>query len=156
MMITTESLQIPRGKHKTSNPWAVGITCITRRTRPGSPFGPYTCQRPLLTHTGFVLKPNLQWFAAGRFGQNGRYLCSEVFLNASCASGSDFGCCGRTDKRRKPSFTSCLPTVRSCMTTPKRSSILRLRSMRRQRTTPSVWDPAPHAQAMPTPPSVPR
>ncbi len=44
------------------------ITCITRRTRPGSPFGPYTCQRPLLTHTSFVLKPNLQWFAAGRFG----------------------------------------------------------------------------------------
>ena len=25
MMMTTESLQIPRGKHKTSNPWAVGI-----------------------------------------------------------------------------------------------------------------------------------
>ena len=25
MMITTESLQIPRGKHKASNPWAVGI-----------------------------------------------------------------------------------------------------------------------------------
>ena len=26
MMMTTESLQIPRGKHKASNPWAVGIT----------------------------------------------------------------------------------------------------------------------------------
>ena len=26
MMMTTESLQIPRGKHKVSNPWSVGIT----------------------------------------------------------------------------------------------------------------------------------
>ena len=26
MMMTTESLQIPRGKHKASNPWAVGIS----------------------------------------------------------------------------------------------------------------------------------
>ena len=29
-------------------------------------------------------------------------LCGEVFLKASCASGSDFGCCGRADRRRKP------------------------------------------------------
>ena len=29
-------------------------------------------------------------------------------MNASWASGSDFGCCGRTDSRRKPSAASCL------------------------------------------------
>ncbi len=29
------------------------------------------------------------------------YLCGEVFLKASCASGSDFGCCGRADRRSK-------------------------------------------------------
>jgi|GEM_PF-2290562 len=69
--------------------------------------------------------------------------CREVFSNVSCASGLDFGCCGRTESRRNPRLAICLPTVRSCMTTPKRSSILRLRSTRRQRTTPSVVGSGP-------------
>jgi len=69
--------------------------------------------------------------------------CGDVCSNVSCASGSDFGCCGRTESRRNPSPASCLPTVRSCMTTPKRSSIPRLRSTRRQRTTPPVAGSGP-------------
>ena len=62
----------------------------------------------------------------------------EVFLNAFCASGSDLRCCRRTEWRRNPRATNCLPTVRTCNVTPKRASTLCFRSAWRQRTTPSI------------------
>ena len=135
---------------------APDIAGVARGTGACSTLGPDTGERALLANPRFILKPYLQGLAAGCFRQGCFYLCGEVFLKASCASGSDFGCCGRADRRRKPRLANCLPTVRSCMVTPKRSSILRFRSMRRQRTTPSVSGSGPPEPFPPTPPSVPR
>ena len=75
-----------------------------------------------------LLEPHLQGLALRRFRQDILYCCGEVFLKASCACASDFGCFGRTERRRKPKPASCLPTVRSCISTPKRASIARCRS----------------------------
>ncbi|MFN8704815.1 MAG: hypothetical protein ACK5X0_22195, partial [Rhodospirillales bacterium] len=66
-----------------------------------------------------------QRFAAGVFRRGTGYGRGEVFLNASCAAGSDFGCCGRTGSRRTPGAASCLPTLRSSMAAPERALILR-------------------------------
>src|SRR6202035_1238089 len=66
----------------------------------------------------------------------------EVFLCASCAAGSCWGCRGRTDSRRKPSRRSIAPTLRSAKITLNRVLITRAKSTRRQRTTPmfgKVW-----------------
>ena len=62
------------------------------------------------------------------------------------ASGSDFGCCGRTERRRNPSAASCLPTVRSCIVTPKRAAILSFRCNRRKPHHPVLGGvgPLPH------------
>jgi ABC-type branched-subunit amino acid transport system ATPase component len=94
--------------------------------------------RALAADPRFILEPHFQRFAPGVLRQSLGYCGGEVFLKASCASGSDLGCCGRTERRRKPKAANCLPTVRSCMTTPNSASILRFRSMRRHRTTPSL------------------
>lgn len=102
----------------------------------GAALGPGPGERALLADSGFILKPDLKRLGLRRFRQGRLYRGGEVFLNASCAAGSDFGRWGRTERRRNPSAASCLPTVRSCMSTPKRSSILRFRSMRRQRNHP--------------------
>ena len=67
----------------------------------------------------------------------GGYRFGEVFLNAACACGSGFGCCGRNDRRRKPSAASCLPTLRSCNATPDAVAMRCCKSLRRQGTTPS-------------------
>ena len=65
---------------------------------------------------GSLLEPDLDRFAVRGLRNRRRTRFGEVFLNASCAAGSDFGCCGRTDSRRKPSAASCLPprTCRWC------------------------------------------
>lgn len=105
--------------------------------------GPGTGQGALLTDPGFILEPDFEWPATHGLGQGLIYVLREVFLNASCAAGSDLGCWGRTDTRRNPSADKCLPTVRTCIITPKRSSILRLRSTRRHRTTPSAAGSGP-------------
>ena len=99
------------------------VTAVAWGARPGSPPRPDAGQRTLLSDTRFVLKPDFDRLAARRFGDDGGNLIGEVFLKASWTAGSDFGCRGRTDSLTKPSAFNCLPTVRSCITTPNRSSI---------------------------------
>ena len=57
-------------------------------------------QRALLADAGFVLKPDFEGFGLGLLGKAFEDKLEEVFFKASWASGSLFGCCGRTDKRR--------------------------------------------------------
>lgn len=101
------------------------VAGVAGRARAAAAWSPDAGQCALLADPGFVLKPHLQGFVPGVIRQSVGYGRGEVFLNVSCASGLDFGCCGRTERRRNPSAASCLPTVRSCMMTPKRASILR-------------------------------
>ena len=120
---------------------APDIAGVARGTGACSTLGPDTGERASCwvlpsPSPRFILKPYLsRALAAGCFRQGCFYLCGEVFLKASCASGSDFGCCGRADRR----FESGLPglPIGVCqqfahrMVTPKRSSIdpgLRFRS----------------------------
>ena len=97
----------------------------------------------ILAHTrtvfwpGSLLKPDLDGLVPCPHGDRSGYRLGEVFLKAAWASGSDLGCCGRTDSRRKPSAANCLPTVRSCRVTPNSTVMRACRSRRRQRTTPS-------------------
>ena len=46
-------------------------------------------------HYGSLLKPDVQRLVPRLRRESRRYRLGEVFLNAACASGSDFGCCGR-------------------------------------------------------------
>ncbi len=119
------------------------VPCITRRAWACPTPGPDAGQCALLPHSGFILEPDFQWLVARGFGKGLRYNVLEVFLNAACAAGSAFGCCGRTESRRNPSAARCLPTVRSCSCTPNSVSIRRLRSAQRQCTTPSVCGSGP-------------
>ena len=116
-----------------------GVAGVARGARAAAARGPDAGQRALLAgpsvrrencprtvfRPGSLLKPDLQWLAVRVVWQGIGYARGDVFLNVSWVSGSDFGCCGRTDSRRNPSAASCLPTVRSCIVTPKRSSIRR-------------------------------
>jgi transcriptional regulator with XRE-family HTH domain len=112
------------------------VAAVARGARTRAPPGPDTGDGALLTHTGFILEPDLDRLALRR-GRQGRLRQSgEVFLNASCAAGSLSGCRGRTDRRRKRSRRSSLPTVRSCSRGPKRRSMRSRRSVRRQRAKP--------------------
>ena len=76
------------------------IAGIARGTGPGAASGPDEGERPLLTDPCFILEPDFVWAALGGLGDRRRYRRAEVFLNASCASGSVFGCCGRTESLR--------------------------------------------------------
>ena len=133
---------------------APDIAGVARGTGACSTLGPDTGERALLANPRFILKPYLQGLAAGCFRQGCFYLCGEVFLKASCASGSDFGCCGRADRRRKPRLANCLPTVRSCMVAEAlfdlafQISAASAQPHRRGRDPPEPFPP--------TPPSVPR
>jgi len=102
-----------------------GIAGVARGARATAARGPDASERAPLVDPRLVSKPDLQGLAPDVFREGVGYGRGEVFLNASWASGSDFGCCGRTERRRNPSAANCLPTVRSCMATPKRASILR-------------------------------
>ena len=77
-------------------PWADGAEDV----------GPDAGQRALLADPRFILKPHLQRLAPSMFRQRVGYPRGEVFLNVSWVSGSDFGCCGRTESRRNPSATA--------------------------------------------------
>src|SRR5215212_896552 len=112
------------------------VAAVARGARTRAPPGPDTGDGALLTHTGFILEPDLDRLALRR-GRQGRLRQSgEGFLNAPCAAGSLSGCRGRTDRRRKRSRRSSLPTVRSCSRGPKRRSMRSRRSVRRQRAKP--------------------
>ena len=94
------------------------IACVARRTGSGAAPGPDAGERALLADARFILEPDLQRLVPCPRGDRCRTRFGEVFLNASCAAGADFGCRGRTDSRRNPNAASCLPTVRSCKVTP--------------------------------------
>jgi hypothetical protein len=74
---------------------------LIARCAPARPaFGPHSRQRALLADASFVLKPDFEGFGLGLLGKAFGDELGEVFLKVSWASGSLFGCCGRTDKRR--------------------------------------------------------
>ena len=76
------------------------VSLITRRARARSAFCPDAGQCALLPNAGFVLEPDFERLAFGALGELFRERRGEVFLKASCAASSLFGCCGRTDSRR--------------------------------------------------------
>lgn len=78
------------------------ITCVARRTGSGAAPGPDAGQGSLLADPGFILEPDFDGFALRSLRDRRRYRRAEVFLNASCASGSVLGCCGRTESLRYP------------------------------------------------------
>jgi hypothetical protein len=115
---------------------------VAQRARTASESRPDAGQRSLPTDPCFILEPDFDRLAS-TFAE--RFLGDdcEVFSKASWAAGSYFGCCGRTERRRKPSLRSNLPTLRSCRLTPN-SAVMRLRrSTRRNLTTPSRARSAP-------------
>ena len=71
---------------------------------------------------GSLLEPQFERSASHGLGDHRRDRRAEVLLNASCASGSVVGRCGRTESLRSPSAARYLPTVRSCTSTPKASA----------------------------------
>ncbi len=102
-------------------------------------------QRALPADARFIHEPDLDGLALGGRRQAGGYKTGKPALKTACASGSLFGCCGRTDKRRNASLRSSLPTVRSCRLTPHSRSIRSCRSTQRQRTTPSCARSGPYS-----------
>lgn len=78
------------------------IAGIAGRTGPGAASGPEPGEGSLLADPCFVLEPDFQRLALRGFGDRRLYSCAEFFLNVSCASGFDFGCCGRTESLRYP------------------------------------------------------
>jgi hypothetical protein len=105
-------LSVDRGQDQTrcnapfgaDGPKKIGplIAGIAGRTGPGATSGPKPGEDSLLADPCFILKPDFQRFALRRLGNRRLYRRAEVFLNVSCASGSDFGCCGRTESLRYP------------------------------------------------------
>ena len=77
------------------------IARIARRPGSGAAPGPDPGEGSLLPHARFILEPDLDGFALRSLRDRRRYR-TEVFLKASWASGSVFGCCGRTDSLRYP------------------------------------------------------
>ena len=49
--------------------------------------------------TRFVLEPYLNRLVPRVLGEHSRYRRRNVVLKTSCAAGSDFECCGRTESR---------------------------------------------------------
>jgi hypothetical protein len=66
----------------------------------GAAPGPDAGERALLANARFILKPEFERPAPRGLGDRRRYRFGEVFLNAACAPGSLFGCCGRTESLR--------------------------------------------------------
>ena len=85
------------------------IACVARRTGSGAAPGPDAGQGSLLADPGvrrenrppdgflvrLTLEPDLDGFALRSLRDRRRYRRTAVFLKASWASGSVFGCCGR-------------------------------------------------------------
>ena len=61
---------------------------IVRRTGSGSTFGPPSRDLVFLTYPGFVLPPELDFYAWGQTGPDLFHLGGKVFLNATIASPS--------------------------------------------------------------------
>ena len=112
------------------------IAGVAGRAGPCAASGPDAGEGSLPAHARFILEPYLQRLVPCPRGDRGGCRCGEVFLNVSCAWRSDFGCCGRTDSRRNPSAANCLPTLRSCNSTPNSAAMRCCKSRCRQRTTP--------------------
>ena len=97
--------------------------CVAHRTGAAAAPGPDAGQGALLAEAGvrrknsppdgflarLTLEPDFEGLVPCPRRDRRRTRFGEVFLNA--ASGSDFGCCGRRDSRKKPSAANCLPTL---------------------------------------------
>lgn len=75
------------------------ITPVTRGARARALFRPDARQCSLLTYPCLVLEPDLDGLCARRFREAVGDRPGEVFLNASWAAVSAFGCSGRADRR---------------------------------------------------------
>src|SRR5579862_819865 len=119
---------------------SVGITLILGLARPRPLLGPLIDQTVLLPDPHFVLEPDLDRHLRRYLlvGGRRRHPGCKVFLNASMACGSCLGCCGRGLTWAKPSSLRTRPIETSSRSTSKRSLMTRLRSLHRQRTTPSL------------------
>jgi hypothetical protein len=80
---------------------------LLRSPWPRTFVGPDRRQRAFLAEAGFVFEPDFNLFF-GVPGGDFRDDLSRFFLNASCASGSASGCCGRGRSTAKPSLCSRL------------------------------------------------
>ena len=76
------------------------IARIARSAGPCSAPGPDSRQRALRPNPCFILEPDLDGLALSCLRDRSLYSRAEVFLKASCASGSVLGCCGRTESLR--------------------------------------------------------
>ena len=76
------------------------IAGVARRTWARAALRPDPGERALLAYARLVLEPDLERFAPCSLGDRGGDRLGEVFLKASCASGSVFGWRGRTESRR--------------------------------------------------------
>src|ERR1019366_4286082 len=84
---------------------------------PAAALGPDPGQGSLLADAGLVLPADLERPPPRSLGDDAPDQICEVFLCASSAAASFWGCTGRTDSRRNPSRRSSVPTVRSDSTT---------------------------------------
>jgi hypothetical protein len=76
------------------------VAGVAGRPRAGAPLRPDAGEGSLLADAGLVLEPDLQRSPTDGLGDRSGYRLTEVFLKASCASGSVFGWRGRTESRR--------------------------------------------------------
>lgn len=76
------------------------VAGVARRARPAAALRPDPGEGALLADPRLVLEPDLERLATRGLGDRCGYRLAEVFLKASCASGSAFGWCGRTESRR--------------------------------------------------------
>src|SRR5450631_2143727 len=104
---------------------------------------PNISERALLTHSGFVLKPDLDRCTSGGAEKGFLHQAGKVFLNASWAARSVFGWHGLACNRVRPNWRSHLPTVLSCTRTENRRAISTCKSKQRQRMTLSFSGSGP-------------
>src|SRR5262249_24561322 len=123
----------------------VGVTLILGLARTRSLLGPLIDQAVLLPDPHFVLEPDLdrQSRCYALAGDRLRHPLRKVFLKASMTCGSCLGCRGRGLTCAKPSSLRARPIDTSSRSTSKRSSMTRLRSTHRHRTTPSMAGSGP-------------
>ena len=76
------------------------VAGVARRPRARAALRPDPGEGALLADAGLVLEPDLERLAARSLWDRRGYRLGEAFLKASCASGSVFGCRGRTESRR--------------------------------------------------------
>lgn len=69
-----------------------GVAGVAQSAQPAAAWGPDTGQRALLADPRLILEPDLNGLIPSAIRQGVGYDRGEVFLNVSCASGSEFGC----------------------------------------------------------------